>query len=269
MSTRCPHCDQLLMEDEAVCWNCGRPTGLASVDREGEGAAHGAAEETAQQGGEQGERRPFSAVVIYVGLTAVVILGALLLTAFLGRQPRLQAASVQAPETWQRVTNGDETFTVFLPADWRFFDAGDAQQRDTLERLLAENALFREALHPWHEVRDVEVVFLATSDPPEAAGPPEELFIVARSAILNRLTYFELVSVVEQGDVIISSAEVVEDYDRRYAYVQLRTPEALRCQQQFILGEDDVLLAVFCARSEEPPATTLELLRTTFERLSD
>lgn len=265
MSTRCPHCDQLLMEDEAVCWNCGRPTGMASADREGQGEAR----REAQQAGEQDERRPLSAIVVYAGLTAAVILGALLLTAFLGRQPRLQGATVQVPEEWQRMTNEGETFTVFLPDGWHVFDSGDAQERDTLARLLADNALFRDALHPWHEVRDVEVLFLATSDPPETAGPPDELFMAARSAILNRLTYAELVSVVEQSDVIISTAAVVDDYDRRYAYVQLRTPEALRCQQQFILGDEELLLAAFCARSEEPPAATWELLRATFERLSD
>lgn len=264
-SKRCPYCDQLLMEDEAVCWSCGRQTGVALPEAE----AQEAAQATRQKPEGRSKGRPPSAVVIYTGLTLAVILGALILTAFLGRQPRLQAASIRPPDEWQRVTNTDETFTLFLPAGWRLFDSGNNEQRATLERLLAANDVFRDALHPWREVRDVEAIFLAASDPPVAGGPPEELFVVARSTALNRLTYAELISVVEQGNVIVSAAEVEEDYDRRYAYIQLRTPGALACQQQFIHGDEELLLAAFCGRSEEPSNATLQLVRRTFQRLSD
>ncbi|NIQ94607.1 MAG: hypothetical protein GWN87_10610, partial [Desulfuromonadales bacterium] len=69
------------------------------------------------------------------------------------------------------------------------------------------------------QVRDVHVVFLAAGAPPDAADSPDELLLIARSAVLNRLTYSELISVVEQSDVIVSAAEIVDDFDRRYAYV--------------------------------------------------
>lgn len=257
MTRRCPNCDQLLMEDEAVCWNCGQAMGAAP--------AEGKPEREETPAGE----RPLSAVVIYASLTAAVVAGALLLTAFLGGRPRLQAAGAQPPEEWEQVADENETFTLYLPPAWHVVDGGDDEGRATLNRLLSGNALFRDALHPWYQVRDVEAIFLAASTDPEAGSSPEELFLVARSAALNRLTFLELISVVEQSDVIISAAEIVDDYDRRYAYVRLRTPQGLVCQQQFLLGDEEVLLATFCGREEEPSTATLEAVRGTFQRLAD
>ncbi|NIQ94606.1 MAG: hypothetical protein GWN87_10605, partial [Desulfuromonadales bacterium] len=90
------------MEDEAVCWNCGQPTGVVPAETR-----------PATDQGLSGDWS-LSAVVIYTGLTVAVVVGALLLTAFLGSRPRLQAAGVQPPDDWQQVTDEDETFTLFL-----------------------------------------------------------------------------------------------------------------------------------------------------------
>ncbi|MDX1686728.1 MAG: hypothetical protein R3248_01985 [Candidatus Promineifilaceae bacterium] len=258
MPKRCPHCDQLIMEDEAVCWNCGQPTGVDPPETESEKEQ----EETTRT-------LLLSPVAIYTALTAVVIVSALLLTTLLGRLPRLQAAGIQPPEEWQRVTDENETFTLFLPPDWRFVDPGNEEERATLTRLLAENDRLRDALFPWYQVRDLETLFLAASDPPEAAAQPDQLFLVARSATLNQLSYIELISVVERSDVIISAAEIVDDFDRRYAYAQLRTRTGLFCQQQYLLGDEELLLTAFCASPEEPSTNTLELVRRTFQRLDD
>ncbi len=258
MPKRCPHCDHIIMEDEAVCWNCGQPTGASSPET-------GSDKEQVKTS----RTLPLSPVAIYTALTALVIVSALLLTTLLGRLPRLQAAGIQPPEEWQRVTDENETFTLFLPPDWRFVDAGNEEERAILNRLLAENDRLRDALFPWYEVRDLETLFLAASAPPETDAQPDQLFLVARSATLNQLSYIELISVVERSGVIISAAEIVDDFDRRYAYARLRTRTGLSCQQQYLLGDEELLLAAYCSSPEEPSANTLELVRGTFQRLDD
>lgn len=72
MSRRCPNCDQRLLEDEDVCWQCG-----ARLEAQ-------AADSPAAQQVEPEQTMFERSLLVYGALTVVVALAALLLTLYLG-----------------------------------------------------------------------------------------------------------------------------------------------------------------------------------------
>jgi hypothetical protein len=255
MSRRCKKCDQLLLADETKCWYCGQEVAEAEALTQ-----TGLAEEAAS---------PTSALAVYTGLTGVVIVAALLVTAFLGRQPRVERVQVRIPDNWQAVTDQARTFTVFLPQEWSTLDAADAGQREQLEEALARNETYRLATAPLgNAVDDVETIFLAAGGDPAAAAMPSPFIVVARSATLNRLAPAAALELTRADPNAVGEAIVTEDYNHRILSLVVEPPETdLVCRQQFTSGEAVGLLAAVCARSAVEQSTAARIIDT-FQRLA-
>jgi hypothetical protein len=255
--TRCPRCNQQLLPDEATCWQCGYQI---REDIEGKGGEESAVENP-------GLPTP---VIVYGLLTVCVIVAALLVTASLGRQPRVQAARVPLQEGWQVVADDAQTFTVYLPETWTLYEASDAQEERTIGQLLSGAPEYRMATEPLTGyVEDEEVLFLAQgSDAPgSGSGSGSGLgafLIVVRSAALNGLTPVEAIGLARETEDLVTEAEQVTDFERNYVALRVEYDDEqgseLHCRQQFTTGEQFALLLSFCStpgRFREDAANTI------------
>lgn len=251
--TRCPRCNQLLLPDEAVCWQCGYRL------RED-------VEEKATPD-ETGDKRALPGPLIVYGLlTVFVILAALLVTASLGRQPRVQSASVPLEDGWQVVADDAQTFTVYLPQTWTLFDASDAEEEQAIAALLSSAPEYRMAVEPLAGyVEDEEVLFLAQgSDAPGSGSGLGAFFIAMRSSTLNGLTPIEAIGLARESEELVTEARQVTNFDRNYVALRIEYHEEqggeLHCRQQFTTGEQFALLLAFCStpgRFREDAASTI------------
>ena len=146
MSRHCPNCDQRLLADEQVCWQCGaqlqpqtEPAPVATVS---------------------GNARSWRSdpLVIYGAITGFVILIALLLTGYLGRLPRSQVTVGNPPEGWVVAGDPSRTFALFLPEDWFLH----LEEDNALSTALGQHDFYRLALSPLVDyVEDDEVTLLS------------------------------------------------------------------------------------------------------------
>lgn len=270
---RCPHCDQRLLADEVVCWHCGRPLATASQaapGAQGVPAAKGVpatqgAPETAGQGEQQAQQR-YSPAGVYGLLTALVIVGALAFTIFLGSQPRLQATEVALPEEWNIVADRDETFSVYLPEAWQTLDAGVDDEAQQLRDRLAQNEIYQAATLPLGGfVEDDEALFLAT-------GTEESVFfLVVKSAVLNRLSEQEAIGLVQEADTTVVAANRVQNPGGSHAALHVELPQigpnGLSCRQQFRPGTRFSLLVALCSERERLNPDTADTILASFQRL--
>ena len=259
MSRHCPRCDQLLLDDETVCWQCGYELGMAVEERQ----------PTIRESW-QGQKQGFqvSALVVYAGLTVAVITVALLVTTFLGRQPQLQDARVTLPPSWSFVSNRARTFTVALPQEWSLLDGEDEDGR--LRQLVAENRSLSAATAPLGTLTDDTIpIFLAGSEPLAAPGM---FLLVAHSETLAQLTEEEAASLVGESEwpdtLVVSNVTVVENYDKRHLFFEVEQPDVgaagLFCRQQFTSG----LLIALCSRPDAMGRETADTILQSFQRLT-
>ena len=249
---RCPRCDQQLLPDEVVCWQCGY---RIREDVEGK-----AVEERAVAN--PGLPTP---VIVYGLLTAFVIVAALLVTASLGRQPRLQAAGVPLEDGWQVVADDAQTFSVYLPQTWTWFDVSDGEGEQAIAQLLASAPEYLKATEPLTGyVEDEEVLFLAQGSDAPGLGSGLGAFLVAvRSETLNGLTPGEAIGLARENKDLVTEARQVNDIDRSYVALRIEYDEQngeLHCRQQFTTGEQFALLLAFCytpGRFREDAANTI------------
>lgn len=232
MSRRCPNCDQHLFSDEQRCWHCG----LKLEPLVDSGASAPAAEPA---------DRSFT---IYGIVTAGVLLAALLLTVYLGRQPRLAPSAADLPDGWHIVTDRARNFAVFLPQAWRIFQNPGAT--DQLPATLTRTELYRDALLPLGGfVDDEQALILAVG------SQPSTFLLVASSSILYRLSPAD----VAQADLRQPNAEDITVLEARQLESQGTAQTHLRvlhgadeansalCRQRFMRGEDAALLFTLCA----------------------
>lgn len=192
MTHRCPYCDQTLLEDETVCWQCGRPVEPPTTPQQP------AVRERWPQ-----EKSTFSlpAVTIYSTLTALIFFGALLATIYLGRQPRLRAgANVELPEGWLWVNESSNDFLLSLPESWRLIDPESERGEISLRSSIASHPQWRPAMQPFARLdEELSYVFLAEGQvPPDATNSVDAAVVVAQSRLLNQLSPAEMVSLAEE-----------------------------------------------------------------------
>jgi hypothetical protein len=276
MLARCENCGQAALENDKVCWHCGRPLAGRDPDQPDKVAVKKGWQQTQSIGAAGG----------YIAMAVLVVLATILVTRLLGEQPRV-AASVgeRPPDGWETIQDFSRTFTFYLQEEWSWFEPTRREQRSdpTLETMLANNALFLLGTHPFGaEVEDMEIVFLATeimtaTQTTTAAEPAEAFLLVARSAQLNGLTYEEVTEFLQSSSYRILEVGFVEELDNNYIRVLVETPveEGLnfaywRCRQQFFLGREESLLVTACAKDTIYTAyqRPFNTILTSFRRLS-
>lgn len=266
MTIKCPNCDQKLLEGETVCWQCGQPLAESTAEPPAKG-------EVWRKQRERENDLELSAVAIYGILTFLVIAAAFLLTLFLGSLPRLQAAELRLPADWSQVTNYGRSFTLYLPGDWLLLDAGDGEQSEQLDLLWRTQPAFQAAGRPLAALVEQErpndgLIFLGSNQPPQQESIPRAFLLVFNSQQLNQLTAPEVIEIARESGLTLTDAQAIDDPDKRYVSLDLEMADiGLLCQQQWIPGEKEALLAVACTRPDNPMEITLEQMLISLQRL--
>lgn len=279
MPQRCRYCDQILLEEESVCWQCGRP--VAEVD----GSASPPPKPAVRAEGQtQQERRlSFSALAVYALLTALVIVAALLVTIYLGQQPLLQAgASAPLPEGWLWVNEDSNDFLLVLPESWQLIDPQTEAEEASLTELIESRPQWQQSVLPLSQLdEELSYVFLAQGQvPPDAASDAEAVVLVAHSRLLNQLTPAEMAAVVEdlahESGVSLVEADLVASVpgvEPEHLSLLVELPagadaEAFRCRQQFVPGAVYAFLLTACSRPETQYQTSISRISDSFQRLA-
>lgn len=264
MRERCDHCGEPALNTDTVCWHCGMPL-------PGRKEKNTPKEQVKEKW--QVLVSP-SSVAMYAGMTIFVILAALLVMVYLGRLPLVQVRfGTRIPAHWQQIISADNGFILSLPESWWWIDGSIDDRGITISDQLAKEKRFDMGTHPFGaEVADLEIQFIAeTSSPSEAQLP---LFLViARSNLLNRLTYEEAKDFLLQSDYQVNEAQFVEDFDKSHLSIDVHTDLdenlAMHCRQQFIRGDTEAMLMSLCAPSSRYQANIniFEGILESFQRL--
>ncbi len=282
MIARCENCGQAALDNDKVCWHCGRP--LAGVDIE-------APEKVAVNQGWQ-QTQSLGAIGGYVAVAVFVILAAAVITRLLGNQPIVTAnVGDRAPDGWETIIDFRSTFTFDLPQEWTWFERERRERRSDppIQSLVDAGDIFMLGASPFGaETDDMEIAFLAvpisdTADfedqmaVTQAFITADAFMLVANSRLLNDLTYEETVLFLLSSEYQILGAEQVEGIDSSHIAVHVETPigeesdfDYLRCSQQFFLGEEDSMLVTLCAKNTVYTTyqRTFSSILTSFRRLS-
>lgn len=264
MSDRCVHCGEPALESDTVCWHCGMPL----PGREETNAP----EKKVKEGWQQSIST--SAIAMYIGMTIFVILAALLVMVYLGRLPLVQIRfGTRTPDQWETIVSADNSYILSLPENWLWTDGTNEDQPLAIEDLGAAGNKFTVGTYPFGaEVDDLEIQFIAEkSSPPEPQVPP--FLVIARSSLLNRITYEEAIDFLLNGDYQVQEASFVDNFDKSHVRIIVRTPLnedlELNCRQQFILGKSEAMLFSLCAPSSQiqENIATFENILESFQRL--
>lgn len=264
MDRRCPRCNQLVLPDDTVCWQCGR-----ALLEESEAVA---AREVWRKAGQQPQLSPR---LFYGGLTLLLVVAALLLTVFLGRQPRLQAARTDLPAGWAWFRNSHNDFTLFLPRTWELLDPGTEDRQAAMDQFVESEVELRHSYNPPGLLDDALQTIFYAAGPIPGRPSAEGYVLVGSSRALNQLSPAELLSVAAAGaaemNLTLEAAHEVEEGGESYVLltVLMETDEgSRRCQQQLYPGVQELLFVVACAPPENPAQQTLADILGSFQRLS-
>lgn len=251
MSRRCPNCDQHLLADETVCWQCG-----AQVQPESSVAPVTPTKNRAATWRSD-------PLIIYGAVTALVLLTTLLLTAYLGRLPLAQTQMGNPPSGWVAVSDPARQVALFLPQDWSRYTAPD----EALTQVLEQHDFYDQALAPLVEyVEDEEVVLLATG------ARPTTFLIIARSVRLNRLSPADAAFLAGDGDDrVVDAREIAPAQGASQAafLVELPTESAapLQCRQRFLRGIDSAFLFSLCSSENGLQEEAAGVILSSIQRL--
>lgn len=248
MNLRCENCGHAALDTDSTCWHCGEP--LPGREERGR-------EEVKVRESWTRDAGPGS-IVIFGGLTLLVVIAALLVMNWLGQQPRLQARlGARTRPGWTFLTAANRAFTISLPDDWSWLDTADPDAAAALASLVDQESRWRLATHPLGaEISDMTIVFAAGSAlPNESQGP---ILVVASSPLLNGVTYQEVVNFLSNSDYDVGQVRYVDNFDKSHVSIVIDTPlddalseaenaQAIRCRQQFVLGRQKSLLISLCA----------------------
>lgn len=257
MSRRCPNCDQQLLDDEPRCWQCGLQLEPLTETRAD-------IAETTEPDPEE-----FS-FTVYGALTIAVILAAVLLTLYLGDQPRLEPSQADLPEGWIMTTDNKRSFLVFLPEAWRTFQL--PRDEDRVPLIVAAAGLYRQALLPLSGfVDDEQVTFLAVS------SEHSSFLLVARSAVLSRLSPTDVaqadLSVEGEETVTVLEAQQLVSHGTAQAHLRVlhgsdETTDAV-CRQRFVRGDQAAYLFALCAGPDALSDQVAEIILSSIQILQE
>jgi hypothetical protein len=267
MHVICDQCGEPALATDSTCWHCGQP--LAGRERLNVDV------KTAADSWRGTDNT--NAVVAYGIMTALVIVAALVVMGMMGSRPMLQiAVGTQTPEEWKSISPADNAFFVNLPEEWDVWDGADEDQSESLDRRLSEDAYLTLGTHPFGaEVDDMEIRFIAQDE--NAVNELPGLFlVVANSQVLAGLSYEEAIQFLSKSEYQLRRVEIVDNFDKSNLSISVETPlddgegDSLRCRQQYILGNESVMLVAVCSpeiRYQAQEHNILNILDS-FQRLS-
>lgn len=267
MSKHCPACDQLILEDETVCWHCGQPLGTNTTTS----TAPATASEISPS--PDLRRAVTSPLAIYAALSTLVIAAACLLTVLLGAQPRASAASSSPPDGWLAVVDRQRTISLFLPEQWQLWDATNEDERAEVNAIFERASIYREATAPLGMLAtDVEPVLFATGAEATDYQEPGPFLLVAQSQTLNRLDRPEAIALARAGGVPVLSATTVDDFEKRYVALLVAPAgegdDTWRCQQQFTTGREKAVIVALCYRPGTIDVDALATIEESIQRIA-
>ncbi len=244
MIINCDNCGEPAMPSDSKCWHCGAPLPGREPDKD----------ETIRVANSWKEGANPRLVLIYGLITAIVIIGALALMAYLGRLPKLQVGvGTRVPESWQAVTPVNMSFYVNLPGDWFLLDASDKDQRQQLQELVSREPVFEIAGRPLGaSLDDWRITFLGYQGSLGGQLPPL-LFVIGESDRLAGLSYQEAMGYLAETGYQVKEVFQVDNFDKSHLsiYVRLTLDEDeenwLVCRQQYIRHQLEGILVSFCA----------------------
>lgn len=278
MTRRCRYCDQVLLEDEAVCWQCGRPV----AEQESPAAATNKPLRESWYRKEE-DSFSFSALSVYTLLTILVVAGATLATLYLGRQPRLELGTGETlPPEWLWVNENNNDFLLALPRAWRLIDPETDPEEAALKELVLSRPSLQRSLQPWAQLdEDLAIaVFAEGLVPPTAPPQSEATVLVARSRLLNQLTLSEIVALAPELEAT-SETELVEAMlvaatpglqEEHATFIvdiaHAGTDGVFRCRQQIVPGRVDSYILSTCADPGARFQTSIDRIDNSFQRLA-
>lgn len=264
MRMYCKNCGEPALATDTVCWHCGMPIpGREENDIR------------AEQVKEEWKRTTSTSLVaIYAVITTIVIVGALLLMAYLGRLPLVQIGlGTRTQAEWLSISSDDKGFILSLPESWTWFDGAFEDQQAIINELVTKDPRYLLGTHPFGaEVDDVVIRFVAVESA-LATNQSSPFLVVGQSRLLNRLSYEEAEEFLLKSDYQVSQASFINNFDKSHLSIFVRTEHSevnsLRCRQQFILGESEALLVSVCAPSSryQVYANTFDDILSSFQRL--
>ena len=246
MAKRCPQCDQLLLDDEFVCWQCGWRLGEAPAG-------------TLSTTSPPTPNFSLSPTHIYTTILALLIGLVLWLTAALGSQPLVQANTTDRPPAgWFIFTSNDHQFTLFLPKTWGRYEAGDPE----LERVIAADPFYQEVTQSLGN--DWQARLLVVPHEVVIASRPEAFLLISYHSRLLSLNLAEAQSVVESRPGVLET-NLIDNFNKSHLFINWTTADGnWSCQQQlFSVG----FLVNACSPNPSPHKANLSLMQDHFQPL--
>jgi hypothetical protein len=247
MTSTCPNCNQTVLPTDTVCWHCGYR--WAPQPPKHELQPEPATAVTAP------ESFSLSAVLVYGGVTAVVLIGLLLAIRTLGQRPTI----LLNPDTnisagWPPVTDHSMRFTLDIPPTWQAWDKQNPQQQAEFETVLASDEQFTAAVASLSTaVSDLEILMIVIGEKPEQITAVPGFIVVARSEEIGRLSLDDIIALAQRPNaaVELSQVNIFSSFtgDNRVS-ASLKMPatkDALTCQQHVIRGTGEGYLLAGCA----------------------
>jgi hypothetical protein len=197
---------------------------------------------------------PVGSVVLYSAITLVVIVALFLVLAKLGSEPQVQISVGTRPaQGWEQFTDDDKSITFYIPLEWDRHD-GSGDNEAQIDALASENRWLIAGTVPLgNAVDDLELAFVGLG-PTIGQDIIPAFMVVATSKKLNRLSYEDAEIFLDEGEFTLAELRFIDNFDRSHlSIITENTLEnediQLRCQQQFVKGEESGMLVSMCAPS--------------------
>ncbi|RMG93908.1 MAG: zinc ribbon domain-containing protein [Chloroflexi bacterium] len=263
-TNRCENCGQPVLASDVVCWHCGYKL---SPHKE-----LAAGEETAVSVADRSLLEDLSLGVLagYAGLTLLVMVLFLLVIHNLGQKPLVTvSADVPLRPGWVPVVDTDQSFSVYLPRQWKWLDRTAPEWTEEGRELMA--GVGETAVLPWQPLApDLTPLLLARSEDDNNA------FVLVVGSSQLRIAPETAVSRLRQflpPDTIRSDAitENINKLPQAILFLEL-PPDApvLTCQQLYIPAQNNTYILAACAPTERYPRVrqTFQQILASFQPLS-
>lgn len=230
---------------------------------------------------EESEAESYSlqTILAYVGMTVMVVVLAGWVMGNLGKWPLVVTAEqTTLPAGWTAVTDAGLTFTLNLPADWNWQEAGEDGENDLYQAII-EEPLRPSIMRPFGKFdQNLQLLLLAADSSSSQAKDLSGYLIIARDLRPQPLTRDDARFLLAEFDDTIEllrtehvdgvRGELQADFLVRVVNDVGET--ALRCQQKVIIQTQGNFLLAACALPDIYPSLSTELhnILASFQPLS-
>lgn len=243
-----------MLETDTVCWHCGWRIPQTETQKP--------APKPTRQQEETPKEISLSAIGVYGGITAVVVVLMFMVMNVLGRKPFV-VISPESGRDWQVITDANQSYTFDLPPGWVWVEGRiDGTVTEMVEGEM-KTAVFA-TLQDLTE--DAELLGLAVSNNPERPA----VFMVGRSQGLYSNTMVDLVE--RQRNTAVSETIVIENLlgnPQAHWLLELPGTPPWKCQQDVVRGQNVNYLVTICAPNPRyaPQLKQLEGILHSFQPL--